>query len=423
LNKIAVLASVLGLALGLGTAAFFSLLGAGCLFTIWLLFLVFPVVVVALLVLHEAAHALSAWLVGLRVFGICVGHGRLIHATQLGGVRLELRSRMDRGFTTVGHPNLRFVRLKQFLTVLAGPLTHGALLTLALWFWSLLWVRRPVAPDAGSPAWWVGFILVVDFGLGNAILLLVNLFPCQYQIGDHLQPSDGLQLLTLPFLTRAVRENLHALYFLQEGSARLLRKHYAEAKQWFERGRAHYPHEVGNELFLGYALIKLRQWAPARQHLLALRRRPDLPAAIGALVADAMATACLIESAAGPSGVGAAAPLLKEAEQYCEEALRAAGPLPRQGQLSCQATHGCVLIEQGRLQEGFAILVQVMEDFEDPHGRAFCTCYLALAAAREGRWEESRRHLEIARQLEPDCVALARVAKELAPGAVLSGGH
>jgi hypothetical protein len=86
-----------------------------------------------LIVPHELGHALAARLVGMRVFLVQIGRGRLLGTVRFLGAPWQLRACLDDGTTHVGYPDLRFFRLKFFLMVLGGPLLNGLLLAGALW--------------------------------------------------------------------------------------------------------------------------------------------------------------------------------------------------------------------------------------------------------------------------------------------------
>ena len=66
-------------------------------------------------------------------------------------------------------------------------------------------------------------------------------------------------------------------------------------------------------------------------------------------------------------------------------------------------TRGCVLVEQGRLEEGTKLIGAAMAGVEQSDHKACCACYLAVAASRRGDSAEARRLLDVARKLARDC--------------------
>jgi tetratricopeptide (TPR) repeat protein len=385
----------------------------------------FFVLLAPLIAAHEAGHALGAWLVGLRVFLVRIGEGRLLGSIRVGKVRWELRAFVANGATYQGYPTLRFFRLKFFLVVLAGPLMNATVLAAALWW-------RPLAVLVGQIGHWSkapGLLPLPVFVVGSLFLLLMSLVPHRFRAAGTVHASDGLQLLLAPFLSRAVRENTHALYFFLEGGDCLSERRCADALRWYERGLEHYPHCPINRLGASCALIEMRRFDEADLRLADLRGRNELGRAFQALVEDAAATAVLgrvIEARCRrPDDLGAPeadtsarlAALFEEGERRSQEALDAGSKLPPSVQWSLMGTYGSLLVERGRLDEGAVILRLALAEVEGASARAYCQCYLAVVAARQGRPEEARAALEKARRLCPDHIALERAEWQLIQGA------
>jgi hypothetical protein len=160
------------------------------------------------------------------------------------------------------------------------------------------------------------------------------------------------------------------------------------------------------------ALIRLREYHRAREHLAELLSRPGLPRDLQAHAADALATA-LLELVMADPGRPEATELLSEAERCCERAARRGRSLSVQERLSFEATRGCILIEQGKTEDGAAVLRDVLDGLEDRVVWAYCLGYLAVAAARKRQRAEGRKYLEMARDLDPECVVLQRAAQEI----------
>ncbi len=373
-----------------------------------------------LVVPHELGHALGAWLVGLRVFCVEIGQGRLLGSVRLLGVRWQLRAFVDSGTTYTGQPNLRFFRLKLFLMVLGGPLLNGLLLAAVLWW-------RPPEALWGEVARWPGdrLLPLPAFVLAGAVLLLVSLVPCRVRETGATHATDGLKLLLAPLVSRAERENSHALYFALEGGECLSVGRPLDALRWYEQGLQRYPQNAVNDFGVSCALIHLGRYDEAEQRLAGLRARQGLGPGLQALTADASATVALrrgIEArsrspggAAGETPANVAA-LLEEGERWSQEALSAGAKLPLASQWSLMGTYGCLLVEQGRLDEGAAVLRLARAEVEPSSEKAYCLGYLAVVAARRGRPGEARAALERARRHWADCPAVGRAEWELAQG-------
>jgi tetratricopeptide (TPR) repeat protein len=388
-------------------------------------FLAFFVFIYAAIWPHEAGHALCAWALGLRVYRICIGRGPTLLTVRLGDFRLEIHALMDRGFTQIGHPSRRFLRLRSFLMTLAGLLAN-LFLAVTAWYW----LPSGAAFRADSRLN-VPFFFGIAFIGANLLLLVMSLVPYKTRWPVAGQASDGLKLLLIPFMSRAAVEQAHALYFFQEAQVCLDSKDYVQAIQWCERGLAAYPHDCTIAYARGCALLTLKHYGKAWEQFSSLFARKDLLPAMRALVGDAIATALLYGAISEDPGVleSAGLPLvqhpdisletrkwaaIEEAAIYSKESLSRCQDLPWQAQASIQATAGCILVEQGKPAEALPILQSVMSGLESAHAQAVCACYIALAAARLGMCEKSERWLKTARELDTECVALQRVSRELA---------
>jgi tetratricopeptide (TPR) repeat protein len=377
-----------------------------------------------LLVLRELGRAFCVRLLGLRLFGVWIGHGPLLFSGTVRGVTWEVRAVPDGAAISYGHPDLRFFRLKHFLLALAGTLVSGLLLALALRWWPPPMLGDQLLRWFGAP----GLLAIPVFVAADVFLLLISLLPYRARSGGGLFTSDGLLLCLAPFLPRAALVKAHAEYCALEGGRCLADRRDADALGWYERGLEHDPENLGNLLGASWALIRLGQFDAAEQRLDGLLFRIDLGRGVQALVADAVATAVLglvIEGRRrqGPGPLEGAAwarftALLDKGERCSQRALDSGARLPAVTQWSMMRTYGSILVEQGKLEEGAAVLRLAQAELRHhPEARAYCLSYLAVVAARQGRPAEARLDLEKAGRLSPGCFALRRAEWELFQGA------
>lgn len=105
-----------------------------------LIFFLFP-----LIIFHELAHASAAHILGLRVFAIHIGYGKVLYSTYLGKIAVLFRRLPIGGLTFVSAPRLPFYHLRFGLTYLAGPFIHLTILLGMGPFW--LQMRGAIGSD------------------------------------------------------------------------------------------------------------------------------------------------------------------------------------------------------------------------------------------------------------------------------------
>ncbi len=370
---------------------------------------ILSIVLMEILVLpHEVGHAVAAWLLGLRVFGITLGTGKTIWRIRVHGVPLDVKAIPMGGITIFGHPNMSFFRTRHFLTILAGPVVNAVLLGATL----LLIPLDNLYPFDLLPD---RLLLGQDFALANGLLLVRSLWPCNVSAAGFQVDSDGRQLCVTPFLSADSIQSRHAVYFFLEGQSCSEQKRYATAAEWHRQGLAHYPKDLTNRLGLGYALFQMKDFGEARRQWLDLLQRPDIQPGSRFLLLNNVAIVNVLIAGADPGAFEheyAEMPLpndlLAEADGFSYEAFHNAPWVT-----SLKGTRGCVLVEQGEIEAGMRLLEDAMHEHEVVGHRAYCACYIALAEARLGHRKESIRFLEYARNLDPDCIALAVVESSI----------
>jgi tetratricopeptide (TPR) repeat protein len=346
-------------------------------------FCLIPPFLIASLLPHELGHALAAKLLGLRIFSISFGlYGRTLWKRRLFGCVIEVKSLPVIGLTEVGYTSRHWVRLRDFLMVLAGPMANAALVA-------------PIYLIFGKPSVSTGTLLLHAFVWANLLMVFLNLWPRR----TSEFPSDGLQLLLTPFLSRTEIQHRCALYFWREGLSCFERHDFSDARAWAERGLRDHP---GDALLLdGLAIVAIRQQRFAEAHKIfeELLARSDLDAAIRAF---------LLSHAAWSNLLSGEASLLDEADRFSREAAEWLPWLP-----DVKGARGAVLVEQNRVDEGIPLLREALKEHADAKDKAFDACYLAIGYAKISSAHEARARLEEAQKFDPHCHLLPRVFKEL----------
>lgn len=190
----------------------------------------------------------------MRLFNVCIGAcGKVAFVIRVLGYDVAFMT-IPLGGTTLATPkSTRFVRFKEFLLVLSGPLANAVLIVVAVW------LGQHVA--GYEVAKWA----VTVFVYANLFVLALNLFPQVLTLNGQRIPSDGRQLLSIPFLSSDRIRELHASYFTLEGLEARERGNLESAQAWFEQGLAAYPDDVACSSGLGTVLLDVADYPRAKQ--------------------------------------------------------------------------------------------------------------------------------------------------------------
>jgi len=304
-------------------------------------------------IFHEFGHALTAGLVGARVQGVIIGAGPQFWQTRLFGIPVVFRAfALGGGYTLVTHPSFSWVRLRQAVLVLAGPVTN---LAIAL---ALIWLL-PATALIGFPKD-TGLFPMLAFIGANLVSFVASLIPMRYTIEGGVIKSDGLQLLCLPFQNPRDFSPAVGAYFFTLSAEYLAAKDYNAAREAGLKGlRAH-----------------------------------DKPDQLRAYLSNQVAWCNLLLGKAE---------LLQEAIGYASEATELAPD-----NLGIKGTLGSVLIEDGQYERGLAILLESTDDVEQDTDKALNMCYVAIAYHYLGDANKGRETIRTVEALDPDCLFLGR---------------
>ena len=283
--------AILGIALFNATpmGSVLLLLGALCLTVI---FSVIP---------HELGHAVAALVLGMRLFTVSFGvKGRILFVRKVLGYDLAFHAVLLGGYVLSTPKRLCFARLREFLVVLAGPLTDGLLIVIALYFL------------AGTSSDDMSFHILAGFIYGNVLTLAISLFPRKCWINNERLPNDGWLAFTIPFMPRKSMETWHSLTFYYEAMESLERGNVQDAENWLAKGNAAYPDNSWAAIAQASILNHQHQWAEARELYLRALNQPESTPEYQAHLWNAIAWMDLMI---------ATPPLLEEADQFSRQAL------------------------------------------------------------------------------------------------------
>lgn len=147
---------------------------------------VFQFVILPSIVVHEYAHAIVGKLCGLTVLKIWIGRGKTIYPIKLLGFDIEFKIAPVGGLTFLTHGFSNRLRLRYFLTILAGPLANIVILAVA---WKFVSWRNFNVENSIQFAAFVAFAQI--------FILVENLLPYRIQTALGRLSTDGLSLFQL----------------------------------------------------------------------------------------------------------------------------------------------------------------------------------------------------------------------------------
>jgi tetratricopeptide (TPR) repeat protein len=379
---------VLQIALFLAAAVLFSLIAPDYwLSQLFWLILAGILIQVPFTLLHELAHAGMGRLLGFRIFAIHLGMGPILYSARFLGLQWVLHLLPLSGMAFLAAPAMPAYRLRRFLMILAGPAVH-VLVAGGMLFLAPLFIGRNT--DAT-------FLELYYITIGvNWVLLAVSLFPSKSAVSFGIAESDGLALLKLPGLRPKELQTHYALYYLM-GAINAIEQHsYPAARQWTRQGLALHP---GNPFLLnadGVIYNHTNEFEKARQAYLQVLASAELPGELKYVAMNNVAYANLLLE--DPS-------LLEQADDYSAQAAKNSPWNP-----ALLGTRGAVLVELGQVEAGLELLKTALKKSPKKYNKAQHACGIALGELKRGRPLDAQKYLDAARQFDPQCTQLERVA-------------
>jgi hypothetical protein len=347
---------------------------------------VFQLGVLISTILHELGHAAAGRLVGIRVFGIEIGHGQIVYDFFLGGLHWRLRA-FPFGGCAHGVPRTaEFYRLRECVFVLGGPLTNVVALLIAIILLPLDQQLESTPFDGVAP--------VLFFALGNAALLLYSLWPRTVNSVRGRIPNDALLFWRILRTKETQIEETLSWRYLYEASECQWKKDLIGAEAWIRKGLEKFPKSVWLKMTAAAILYLQKKYGEAsRSYALLVGRNKELKS-IDAYILNNVAFCYLLSGK----------PELRTKADTCSRLALKQGPwVP-----SYKGTRGSVLVELGKYDEGLKLLHEALKSHPEKPERALNACYIGIAEARRGNLAESRNYFEVARRLDPDCILLNR---------------
>jgi tetratricopeptide (TPR) repeat protein len=338
---------------------------------------------------HELGHAGVARLLGWRVFQIVIGVGKTIYRRTFCGIIFDFHWLPIGGITQLMPVDVRWLRVKRFFIVLAGPMVNAVFAFAALLIYRGNWHSFDL------------FALPRElhfFVMANLWVLVINLWPIQFKAFG--LPSDGKQLLQMLSFRKKDQEELLVMRYALEA---LLRREYQGdldgARDWCDKGLAMFPENLHLLNISGILWLDQMDYDRAREIFIKLLARED----------DAARTRyTILNNIAYADALTNKPEWLPEADAYSKQAYTALPWVP-----AFVGTRGTVLVAMGQFEEGIKLLKQSFEGAWSPRSKAENACHLALAHVRTGNQGDAQKYLEVARQLDSHCKLINRAEVEL----------
>jgi hypothetical protein len=177
---------------------------------------------------HELGHILAAFVTRARIFQVTIGLGRILYNRDLWGIEWVFRAIPICGFTIIGFNSRKFYRLRSFLVTSGGPLVNCLLIFAAMVLFFHIFSQWLLA-------------VIRAFIAANVFELLFNLLPRKGNLAGKITPSDGLIMLTLPFMSELrINQEIEACYVWEiNGYYRTGR--IEDARRSYEKGLTLFP--------------------------------------------------------------------------------------------------------------------------------------------------------------------------------------
>ena len=343
--------------------------------------------------IHEWGHALAGMSVGFPIRKINIGAGKPILQTKIGQILFVITDGLGGGLTYMGEVSRKHLKPTYMVFVLGGVTAQALAVGVIL-------VCLKVTGNEISMVQEV--TLAHLFIFSNILLIITNLLPYSANLGGMSYPNDGMQLLRIPFAKEKDIQDILATGKILEGYELYQAEKYAEAEAIFRQCTTSFPDSLVALINLGTALIKQMKLAEAQTILeKAVALHPKSPYLF--LLHNNLAWTYFLQLT--PQA-------LKQADIYASQAYKKNATLP-----AVLSTRGCVLIEQGQLEEGIQLLTRftkVNRPIDDKTNPAAGFIYLAYGYYLNGDQERSYQSLSkveaIEQKLAPDYLALLKHA-------------
>jgi tetratricopeptide (TPR) repeat protein len=367
---------------------------SGSVSTLWYL-LIFMLFLYLNVYIHEFGHAITGTLLGFQIKRLIIGAGRELMRFRIGQAVMIINWSLSGGVTHWGKVPNNKLKPRFGLLILGGILAQALAVLIC---WTILQVSIQELVTFSNVSYPHMFIY------SNVLLMGVNLLPWKFNYMGIKLPTDGLQLLKLPFWKENDIQNILSAGKIMDGYEQYEGKNYPEAERLFRECMVAYPDTILPKINVAAALIKqgkVKDCIELLEEDIQSYRKDQLLF----FLYNNLAWAYLISYTKAD---------LCKADQYSSQAY-----LLNSKHRNVLGTRACVLIEQGNVADGLILLMKVVnfaapvdDKLNDPVG----FIYLAYGYYLQNNHSKVRRCIEklekYSQALDPDFrIAYQHVAK------------
>src|SRR5581483_222392 len=327
-------------------------------------------------VFHELGHLIAAKLTGHHVYSIQVGLGSLVCDSRLFGIRWRLRAVPVGGQVVAALPDSRWFGLRSTVFILGGVAMNAVCFLVA---WKFIHLDKRLEDTS-----FAGFMPMIILFYINAATIFLNLLPRRSGALQGFLATDGLRLWRIwKHPAETIVEAKVSSYSLQAEDCRLEWR-FKESDEWLERGLREFHLHPQLRFALATNPVFAGDFEAAHAALTNLREP---------LANNKVLFPLLLNNIAYVDALLGSPDLLAEADECSTKALELAG-----ANIIFKGTRGLVLIQLDRFDEGVPLLQEAFRKHPEKWGKAINACCLGLAAARQGRLDDCRRLVALARK-------------------------
>jgi hypothetical protein len=298
---------------------------------------------------HELGHILTAFITNVKIYQVTIGLGGILYKRDLCGIEWVFRAIPICGYTLIGFDTRRFYKLRSFLVTLGGLLANCFLIFIAMILLFYL-----------SSAWILS--MFGSFIAANVVILLFNLLPRKSNFAGTIMPSDGLTLLTVPFMSESrINQDIEASYAWEVYSY-YMKGRIENAMHSYKKGLALFPDSAAIQNEMGKMFLNQDKYIEARNLFVQLKKRSNLSPAMRIGILNAIATADVMIGGND---------LLEEADVFSKTACKT---MP--WQIEFKWARGLVLVKKGDIEQGLTLLREVMDKTENSSQKAAYRTYI-----------------------------------------------